>query len=70
MSVSIRDVQGFESNTIYYTDDNWYQMNEDYLYGGHDCGVFNLKDGSSKTLYQCDFERIDPPPFWIIPTRC
>ena len=70
VSLSIRDVQGFESNTIYYTDDNWYQMNEDYLYGGHDCGVFNLKDGSLKTLYQCDFEKIDPPPFWIITTRC
>ncbi|XP_075670350.1 uncharacterized protein LOC142640143 [Castanea sativa] len=36
-------------NPIYYTDDNWDQMNEDYLYGGHDCGVFNLTDGSSKT---------------------
>ncbi|GMY08904.1 F-box protein SKIP23-like [Fagus crenata] len=52
------------------TEDTQPLMNEDYLYGGHDCGVFNLKDGSSKTLYQCDFERIDPPPFWIIPTRC
>lgn len=49
MSLSIKDLQGCESNSIYYTDDNWDQMNEDYLNGGYVCGVFNLTDGSSKT---------------------
>ena len=44
-----KDLQGCESNTVYYTDDNWDQMNEDHLYGDHDCGMFNLTDGSSKT---------------------
>ena len=49
LSLSIKDLQGCESNSVYYTDDNWDQMNEDHLYGDHDCGMFNLTDGSSKT---------------------
>lgn len=67
LSLSIADLRGCESNTIYFTDDNWDQMNEDYLYGGHDLGEFNLTRGISEIFSQrCD-ERIDPPPFWIIP---
>lgn len=66
LSLAISDLQGCESNTIYYTDDNWDQMNEDYLYGGHDMGAFNLTHGNSEAFSQYCFGRIDPPPFWII----
>lgn len=47
MSLSAQEFSGFESNSIYFTDDNWNQMNGDYLYGGHDFGKFSLED---KTL--------------------
>ncbi|KAE7996979.1 hypothetical protein FH972_001655 [Carpinus fangiana] len=71
LSLSTSDLhEGCESNTIYFTDDNWDQMNEDYLYGGHDLGQFNLASGNLQTGVQCCClwsERMDPPPFWIIP---
>ncbi|KAK3034350.1 hypothetical protein RJ639_032248 [Escallonia herrerae] len=35
-----------EANSIYFTDDYWERMNEDYLYGGHDLGMFSLKSRS------------------------
>ncbi|XP_059458451.1 putative F-box protein At5g38270 [Corylus avellana] len=71
LSLSTWDLhEGCETNTIYFTDDNWAQMNEDYLYGGHDLGQFNLASGNLQTGVQCCClysERMDPPPFWIIP---
>jgi hypothetical protein len=71
LSLSTSDLhEGCECNTIYFTDDNWDQMNEDYLYGGHDLGQFNLASGSLQTGAQCCClcsDRMDPPPFWIIP---
>ncbi|XP_041023182.1 putative F-box protein At1g65770 [Juglans microcarpa x Juglans regia] len=39
MSLSIHDLEGCESNTIYFSDDNWNQVDEDYMYGGHDFGM-------------------------------
>ncbi|KAJ7950920.1 F-box protein [Quillaja saponaria] len=68
MSLSARDFcNEFEANSIYFTDDKWDEMNEDYLYGGHDLGVFSFKDGKTKPLHLCEMDRIDPPPFWIVP---
>ncbi|KAG2663504.1 hypothetical protein I3760_16G032700 [Carya illinoinensis] len=64
ISFSIHDLEGCESNAIYFSDDNWKQ-DEDYLYGGHDFGTFNLTDGSFETTDYCS--KFDPPPFWIIP---
>ena len=56
------------------TDDNWHEMNsdyvcEDYLYVGHDLGVYNMEDKVVKPICkQCEYAgRIDPPPFWIVP---
>ncbi|GFP96074.1 hypothetical protein PHJA_001751500 [Phtheirospermum japonicum] len=57
-----KEVKG---NAIHFTDDYWDRMNEDYSYGGHDMGIFNMGDGRIETLLGCQEERIVPPPFWI-----
>ncbi|KAF2321081.1 hypothetical protein GH714_033690 [Hevea brasiliensis] len=67
MSLLAQYCSGFEKNSIYFTDDNWNQMNEDDLYGGHDLGKFSLEEKIVKPFYACDLRRIDPPPFWIVP---
>ncbi|KAK2985315.1 hypothetical protein RJ640_024311 [Escallonia rubra] len=56
-----------EPNSIYFTDDYWERMNEDYLYGGHDLGMFSLESGSITPFYPCDSGRIEPPPVWVVP---
>ena len=40
-------------------------MDVDYLYGGHDFGLFNLDDEEIRPIYHSDLEKFDPPPFWI-----
>ena len=67
VSVSPREFAGCEGNSIYFTDDNWDGMTADYLYGGHDMGVYSLEDKAVKSLYELDDEKVDPPPFWIVP---
>ncbi|KAG7998545.1 hypothetical protein I3843_01G263700 [Carya illinoinensis] len=62
-SMSIHDIEGCESNIIYFSDENWNQVDEDYMYGGHDFGTFKLTDGSFETPDYCS--KFDPPPFWI-----
>ncbi|KAK3011474.1 hypothetical protein RJ639_012772 [Escallonia herrerae] len=52
----------FSGNSIYFTDDYRSRMDEDYLYGGHDLGVFSLESGVIKPFYPCDSGRIEPPP--------
>ncbi|CAI0461638.1 unnamed protein product [Linum tenue] len=37
-SVSVPAGGGIAADSVYYTDDGWEQMDEDYLYGGHDIG--------------------------------
>jgi hypothetical protein len=66
-SVLTCDLPGCEKNSVYFTDDYWERMNEDYLYGGHDMGVYNLKDKSVKHFYQLDALKIQPPPCWFLP---
>ncbi|KAG6669842.1 hypothetical protein CIPAW_01G271700 [Carya illinoinensis] len=66
-SMSIHDIEGCESNTIYFSDENWNQVDEDYMYRGHDFGTFKLTDGSFETPDYCS--KFDPPPFWILPAR-
>uniref|UniRef100_A0A2N9FZ77 F-box domain-containing protein n=1 Tax=Fagus sylvatica TaxID=28930 RepID=A0A2N9FZ77_FAGSY len=67
MSVSSHDLSECKPNSIYFTDDRWYEMDLDNLYGGHDLGLFNLDNESIKPFYHSDLEKIDPPPFWITP---
>ncbi|KAK6254669.1 hypothetical protein SCA6_015974 [Theobroma cacao] len=67
VSVSTRSFPDCEGNLIYYTDDYFQRMEEDYSYGGHDMGVYNLKDGTVKPIYEYSSEQILPPPCWIIP---
>ena len=57
-----------EKNSIYFTDDNWDEMNCDYLYGGHDNGIYNLETQAFKTCFEFDYDKFDSPLFWIAPT--
>ncbi|CAL1411391.1 unnamed protein product [Linum trigynum] len=68
-SVSVPAGGGIAADSIYCTDDYWERMDEDYLYGGHDNGVFRLRDGVIGRL-DGEFEeedRFDPPPSWLVP---
>ncbi|XP_058181134.1 putative F-box protein At1g65770 [Rhododendron vialii] len=59
-----------KKNSIYFTDDYWERMEEDYSYGGHDVGVFSLGDRSVKPLKHLDMlHRTDPPPIWLVPNN-
>lgn len=69
MSFSSGVFQGCEGNSIYFTDDNWDSMNVDYLYGGHDNGVYSLEAKAFKPCFEFDDDdNLDPPPFWIVPS--
>ncbi|XP_075633984.1 F-box protein At4g35733-like [Castanea sativa] len=65
MSLSSHDFLECISNSIYFTDDQWFEMNVDYSYGGHNFGLFNLDDEEIRQFYHYDLEIFDPPPFWI-----
>ncbi|KAJ4850444.1 hypothetical protein Tsubulata_048542 [Turnera subulata] len=67
MSLSTKDFPECKSNAIYFTDDNWDQMDEDFLYGGHDFGVFDLKRRTKKPLDGLKCDKMVPPPFWVVP---
>ncbi|KAK6265538.1 hypothetical protein QUC31_016375 [Theobroma cacao] len=67
VSVSVQSFANCEKNSIYYTDDYWDRMTEDYSYGGHDLGKYNLNDGSVKPIYEFSLDNVLPPPCWIIP---
>lgn len=49
---------GLKGNCIYFRDDYWDRIDEDYSYGGHGNGVFKIEDGTIETF-------LDPPPTWI-----
>ncbi|KAE8736442.1 putative Adenine nucleotide alpha hydrolases-like superfamily protein [Hibiscus syriacus] len=67
VSVSTDSFSNCEKNSIYFTDDNWERMEDDLLYGGHDMGIYNLKDQSFKSIYEFSSAGIQPPPCWILP---
>ncbi|XVE65757.1 hypothetical protein DITRI_Ditri08aG0025200 [Diplodiscus trichospermus] len=67
VSISARSFPNCERNSIYFTDDYWERMEEDYLYGGHDYGIYNLEDENVKPIYEFSTDKIQPPPCWIIP---
>ncbi|KAI3469885.1 hypothetical protein Pfo_026548 [Paulownia fortunei] len=63
--MSTKEHAELKGNAIYFTDDYWDRMDEDYSYGGHDMGIFKLEDGSIEPVLDCQEQRIEPPPFWI-----
>lgn len=66
ISVSARDYQEFKANSIYFTDDYWDRMYEDYIHGGHDLGSFNLKDKIISPHFESLYlEKFEPTPFWV-----
>ncbi|GMI99599.1 F-Box/DUF295 Brassiceae-specific 33 [Hibiscus trionum] len=67
VSVSTLSSPDCKNNCIYFTDDNWVRMDEYYSYGGHDMGIYNLKDGSFKSIYDFSSDSFLPAPCWIIP---
>ncbi|KAG6412180.1 hypothetical protein SASPL_124850 [Salvia splendens] len=56
---------GLRKNAIYFTDDYWERIDEDYSYGGHDFGVFCMKDSRFEHVLHLEMDKINPPPFWI-----
>ncbi|KAJ8541905.1 hypothetical protein K7X08_016771 [Anisodus acutangulus] len=66
-SVLAKDHPGYKANSIYFTDDYWDRIDEDYMYGGHDMGVFSLQDGCVKQFCEIGLQKIEPPPFWVFP---
>ncbi|XP_027368777.1 F-box protein At2g26160-like [Abrus precatorius] len=67
MSISVRAFSGCQPNSIYFTDDRWFEMNLDYLYGGHYWACFNLLDRTFNHFSPSAY-KLDPPPIWVIPT--
>ncbi|KAL3828317.1 hypothetical protein ACJIZ3_017119 [Penstemon smallii] len=65
MAVSSVENQELKGNSIYFTDDYWDRMDEDYCYGGHDMGIFSLEDGTIEPLFYSNQQRYEPSPFWI-----
>ncbi|RAL48396.1 hypothetical protein DM860_005820 [Cuscuta australis] len=54
---------------IYFTDDYWDRIDrEDCPYGGHDMGVFSLRDGSFQQFLDFELQKFSPPPIWILPS--
>lgn len=67
-SISVLADKGYIKNSIYFTDDYWYRMDEDYLYGGHDMGVFSLDNGRAELFSYCHQLKIQPSPCWVNPS--
>ncbi|KAL3828316.1 hypothetical protein ACJIZ3_017118 [Penstemon smallii] len=65
MAVSSVENPEVKGNSIYFTDDYWDRMDEDYSYGGHDMGIFSLEDGTIEPLLDSNQQRFEPTPFWI-----
>ncbi|GMN61464.1 hypothetical protein TIFTF001_030553 [Ficus carica] len=68
LSFFTRDLAACKGNSIYFTDDNWEDMTSDYLYGGHDLGVYDLEKKVVEACYEFDDEKVFPPPIWIVPS--
>lgn len=71
VSLSAQEHPEYKRNSIYFTDNYWDRMDEDYFYGGHDIGVFGLEDKSVEMFYHLidsDVMRLEPTPFWVFPT--
>ncbi|KAH7573154.1 hypothetical protein JRO89_XS03G0079500 [Xanthoceras sorbifolium] len=68
ISVSSSSLSGYKKNSIYFTDDYWDRMEEDYLYGGHDMGVFSMEEQMVEPIYQSGSMKIQPPPCWVAPS--
>ncbi|CAN0879285.1 hypothetical protein LINGRAHAP2_LOCUS12943 [Linum grandiflorum] len=72
-SVAVPATGGVAADCIYYNDDYWEMMDLDYTFGGHDIGVFSLRDGKiveqfDGELLTGDYSKIEPPPSWIVPS--
>ncbi|CAI0388660.1 unnamed protein product [Linum tenue] len=60
-SVSVPAGGGIAADSLYYTDDGWERMDEDYLYGGHDIGVFDLREGKIRRIDdEFEEDKFDP----------
>ncbi|KAK9278185.1 hypothetical protein L1049_027745 [Liquidambar formosana] len=68
LCISVANVTGCKSNSIYYTDD--YDDATTYeAFGPRDMGVFNLEDASFGLHYKLDpSQKHMPPALWIVPT--
>ncbi|XP_034686608.1 F-box protein SKIP23-like [Vitis riparia] len=67
MSLRVGDCPGCVKDSIYFTDSYWERVDEDYSYGGHDMGYYNLRDRSVKPFYDTHRCKMKPIPFWLVP---
>ncbi|XP_062104445.1 putative F-box protein At5g55150 [Humulus lupulus] len=69
MSCSTEFLPEYHGNSIYFTDDNWDEMTTDYLYGGHDNGVYSMdtKAVEVEPWLEIHGHKINPPPLWLLP---
>ena len=67
MSLRVGDCPGCVKDSIYFTDSYWERVDEDYSYGGHDMGYYNLRERIVKPFHDTQCCKMKPTPFWIIP---
>ncbi|KAF9606322.1 hypothetical protein IFM89_024990 [Coptis chinensis] len=65
-SVIALDFPGCRENCIYFADDDGQYIST----GGHDNGIFNLKDGSIEAICPVDAKYVCPRPMWYSPNIC
>ncbi|KAF5737561.1 F-box protein [Tripterygium wilfordii] len=67
MSVCARDFKMFNRDSIYFTDDNWEDIESNFSGGGHDMGMFSLEDKSVNVPDEYKMEKTKAPPTWLVP---
>ncbi|PIA55487.1 hypothetical protein AQUCO_00700051v1, partial [Aquilegia coerulea] len=65
LSVSASDFPECKPNSIYFTDDYYDGYYEESGFGGHDMGVYDLKNRTIEWHYPTEAKWIYPPPVWI-----
>ncbi|KAF5742774.1 putative F-box protein [Tripterygium wilfordii] len=64
----VEDCKMLKRDSIYFTGDLWDHRPGEYLFGGHDMGVFSLQDASVECFYGChEMEKIETTPVWVVP---
>ncbi|XP_034686609.1 F-box protein At2g26160-like [Vitis riparia] len=66
MSLRVGDCPGCVKDTIYFTDSYWEGVDDDYSYGGHDMGYYNLRDRSVQRFYDTHRCKMKHTPFWVV----
>lgn len=71
-AVSTKQDPGIEGNSIYFGDHymlnhSHFRVHEEYDFGGHDFGIFNVEEKSFSACYPTESMKFEHPPVWIAP---